>query len=152
MLTDIREGFAAHLRSQTYFSADPAITIFTEKLNTLENDLKNALSKWGLTVLVTSVIARKGKNQIPNALYFDEIAVIAHAQESPRLNKTGISCSDLAEAIAWYGKGFAPLGLNGGEMLFRDIVIGDHKSLLVYNVIFSLEGQIAIPPVRPTLS
>lgn len=148
MLTEIRETFATYLRELDYFSAAPTIPVYTEKLKTLENELQKGIAQFGLSVLVTTVLARGAKNNVPKELYFGDIGVVVHVMENPKLNlKSNVSASDLAEVIAWHGKRFAPLG--DAVLQLKDIVLGEHPVLLVYHVLFTMEGSITAAPVRP---
>ena len=151
MLTEIRENFATYLRELDYFIQDPAIPVYTEKLKTLENELQKGIASFGLSVLVTTTIAKGGQNQIPKQVYFKDIIVVVHVLENPKLNlKSGVSASDLAEAIAWHGRKFAPL--QDSTLQLKDILLGEHPTLLTYHVIFGMEGALTNPPVRPALN
>ena len=150
MLTEIRETFAAYLRDLDYFTSPTQIPVFTEKLKTLENDLQKGLSNFGISALVMTATGKHAQNQVPRQLRFEDVKVLVSAIESPKVNiKSGVSASDLAEAIAWYGKGFSPLGDAG--LLFEGIELGEHPTQLVYHVIFKLEGAIQSAPTRPTI-
>ena len=148
MLTEIREAVATYLGGLDYFNAAPAIPVYTEKLKTLENDLQKGIANFGISVLVTTVVARDAQNQIPKRLDFKKIGVVVHVLENPKLNlKSNVSASDLAEVIAWHCRKFAPLG--DAVLELKDIILGEHPTLLVYHIIFSMEGSMLTPPVRP---
>jgi len=150
MLTDIRENFAAHLIGLPYFTLPTQIPVYTEKLKTLENDLNKGIAEFGLSCLVTTAVARDAQNQVAKKLYFKDIVVVVHAMEQPKLNlKSGVSASDLAEAIAWFGVRFAPLG--EVNLQLKDILLGEHPSLLIYHVIFTMEGALTSAPIRPAI-
>lgn len=156
LLVNLRESWAEFLRSSTndkdggpaaYFSAAPVIPIYTEKLATINEAIEAAKRQLGLCVVVVTVTARQGQNQVPGQLYFKDIAIVARVMETPRTNRTGVSASDCAEAIAWFTRRFR--GPEDTAMLFQDIALAAMPGGVAYDVIYAAEGGITSAPVRP---
>jgi hypothetical protein len=151
MLSSVREEWATFLRENSdsgaaaYFGAAPAIEIYTEKLKSIDQIVTDALKRLGLTVMIVTVVARDAKNQMAG-LAFGDVACVARVFENPKLNATGVSASDCAEAIAWFTRRFS---FEGQPLRLVEISLGDDPRALTYDVIFSLEAQRETAPTRP---
>ena len=154
LLVDIRENWATFLGSDVasgahaYFNPSaPAkpIGIFTEKLKTIEQSITEAQMKVGLNVVIVTVQAKGAMNQI-QGLYFGRILCVARIMENPKVNMTGVSASDCAEAVAWFTRKFSP---EGYVMEFQDIMLASHQTALAYDVLYTIEAGTTTPPARP---
>ena len=168
LLVTLRESWANHLLGydtldavagwtmtpRAFFAAEPAIPVFTEKLNTIEQAVTNSLLKTGISVIVATVIARKCEPQQPGVLYYRDITAVARVIANPKTNMTGLEGSDIAEAIVWFTKKWNPPG--GCTAKHEEIVIGTHgygspasrQQAVCWDVLYSLEGKAQTPPSR----
>jgi hypothetical protein len=146
-----------------YFSpAAPAvpISIYTEKLKTIFESIQEAQVKRGVGVIIATVSARGAVNNARSlsggkALEFKRIMAVARVYENPRMNQspagTGLACSDIAEAVAWYTTFFKPA--DESRMLFtlEDVSLSPNsgfKDCLAYDVIYKVEGTLWQAPAR----
>jgi len=152
LLITLRESWADFLRtdaaSAAYFNADPAIPIFTEKLKSIEQAIIDVQKKFGLNIVIMTVVARDRQNQVPG-LWFKNVVAVARVIESPLANTTGICASDLAEAIAYFSGGFKLYGKH--PMKLQDIALAPVPAGVAYDVIYSVQGGIEEMPTRPAL-
>jgi len=154
LLVDIRESWANYLLtdqasgSAAYFAADPAIPVYTEKLKTIDQAITNAKTTIGLNVVIVTVIAKEAQNQI-RGLYFKNILAIARVMESPRVNKSGVCASDLAESVAWFTRKFTYNGES--PLLLENISLAPTKDGITYDVIYKLQGGVFTAPTRPAV-
>jgi hypothetical protein len=152
LLVDIRESWANYLLtdqasgSATYFAADPAIPVYTEKLKTINQALTDAKTKIGLSVVIVTVVAKGAQNQ-QRGLYFKNIKAVARVMENPKVNMTGVCASDLAEAVAWFSRKY--LYAVEYSLLLEDITLAPVPSGIAYDVLFNIEGAITTAPARP---
>jgi hypothetical protein len=143
MLEELREQLAAHLRETPFFAAHPGIPLYTEKQKSIETTLQKAMQSVGLSAMVLTVSARTASNNQPSRRMQD-VAVTVSCVEAPLTNKTGVSASALAEAVGYYGSRFEPWpGM--GALQLKEIVLGDHPTLLCYHVVFSIAAELKAP-------
>lgn len=144
------------LAAVTFFKGDPpsvpAIKVFTEQLADFENEIERQIEALGLCLLILTLTASDSQNNRGAALAYNAIDIRARALCDPALNKTGISCSALAEAAAWFLKFFTPIP-GGGTLEHKGIeLVEDRSAPLAYDAIFSLSAKSTTAPTRPTPS
>jgi len=155
LLTSIREEWATNLTTheasgaKAFFTPDAPllpIPVITEKLGTIEQRINDGLTKTGLSVLIATVVAKGGRNQIPGRLSLANIIAAARVFEDPKSNQTGISASDCAEAIYWFTKQFKTAG--GSPFSFVSIGLGKDPTRVCYDVVYSIDGDTSTRPSR----
>ena len=167
LLVNIRESWANFLATDAgsgaaaFFSpAAPAlpISIFTEKLKTIEQNLTDAQTRRGMSVVIVTVSARGAQNQMrgisgtAGAIEFKKIMAVARVYEAPKTNSIGLSCSDVAEAVAWFTRKFTPPSENRTIFALEDISLAPNSGRpdsLAYDVIYTVEGTLYQAPARP---
>lgn len=155
LLVSIREDWGTFLGTdvasgaKAFFNPDAPglpISIITEKLGTVEQRINAGLTKTGLSVMIATVVAKGGRNNIPGRLSFSNIIAVARCFEQPVTNRTGIGASDLAEAIFWFTRQFKTAG--GSPMLFQAIALGNDPKRVCYDVLYTIDGDSSTPPAR----
>lgn len=140
ILTTTREALAEFLRSDVASGAKAFFTdhakpigVFTEKLKSFEDKITAALTSTGIAAIVATPTAKDAKTE-PGKLRLGKTSVLIRVLESPNTNDTGVSASDLAEVIVEFVKDFRVLGTS---LAFSAITLGNDKTRLCYDVIFS---------------
>jgi len=130
------------------------IPIFTEKLKTLEQSITDAMLKFGIGVLIATVIAQQFEPQQPGMLYYKDITAVARVIVNPPTNLTGLEGGDVAEAIVWFTRKWNPDAAMAVK--HQEIVIGTHqygpsgarKEAVCWDVLYSIEGKTSAAPSR----
>ena len=155
LLTEIQQEAATRLATQAFFSdagkASPRpVAVLTEQIGSLPARVAQSLGQLGVVCVVMTPTARTLHPNYPRP-YFDEIRIVARTQENVVINRastgTGQPASLVAEAVAWFLHGFAPVGL-GCTLRLAEIRLVDDPRLLVYETVFAVQAGLTAPPVR----
>lgn len=154
LLTTIQQAVADRLVADAFFSADPAIPVFTEQAKSSIQAIDDAESgSVPLSVSVMAATAAGALNQIrfgPSGrgkLHFETIRVLVNCFENPDMAAPlGLTAADLAEKAAWLLAGFA--AADNAPLMFEAISILPSKTLRAYQAVFTVSAGTETEPQR----
>ena len=150
MFTALQTECKAALDGAVFFSAAPAIPVYTEQLKDIVSQIEISIGKIGICVVILTPGAPQG---VPGSIpCFNRVQIVARVFEDVLINRgssgTKQPASLVAEAIAFQLNKLSIAGCNNNKLMIDSIALVDDPAYLSYDVTLFTGATIGSAPTR----